>query len=197
MGSSFIGDIDGLVGKMTKQKKHVVILGCPAVGKLTTAKILSKKLNYPLFDNAKIIDLVSLLHSYGSEEHKFYRNELRFDFYKRAALCRTIDGLISTNVLRTASNWNQFYKIKDSFDYVGWKTFFILLKAKESIVLERVEEKSRLSKMVFHKTADLKEWFLRNKNYSTPLDDRIIVVDNSYISAEEASKIIIGKINEV
>lgn len=177
-----------------KRRKHIVLLGCPAVGKLTTAMALAKRINYPIFDNSKVVDIVSLLYRYGTREHKFYRNELRFDFYRRAALCDTINGLISTNVLRNTSNWEHFHKIKKDFDACGWETIFVILKADENIILERVEEASRLKKVVFHHAPDLIDWFLRNKDHSNPCGNDVLVIDNSNVSEEQVTNIIIKRI---
>ncbi len=180
-----------------ERRKHIVLLGCPAVGKLTTAIALAKRIYYPIFDNSKVVDMVSLLYSYGSREHKFYRNELRFDFYRRAALCETINGLISTNVLRNASNWKHFHEIERHFDSCGWKTIYVILKADESIILQRVEEPTRLKKVAFHHASDLADWLLRNKDHSKPCDNEVLIIDNSNISEEQVSDIIIERIRRV
>ena len=169
-------------------------MGSPAVGKLTTAKAVSEKLDYPIFDNSKVIDIASLIYKYGSDEHKFYRNELRFDFYRRAALNNEIKGLISTNVLKRAENWNHFFKIKKDFGVVGWETHFFILIAQEKILLERVEDPSRRNKTVFTDSLKLKEWLDNNPNHSFPIDKTVKVIDNSLLTAPEVAEQIISSI---
>ncbi len=179
---------------MNDKKQHIVILGSPAVGKLTTAKSISAKLFYPLFDNSKVIDIATLLYEYGTDEHKFYRNELRFDFYRRAALNNNLKGLISTNVLKKKENWNHFIKIKKDFDAAGWETHFFILIAQEEVLLQRAEDPSRKTKMVFNNALKLKEWLGNNPNHSFPLDKTVKVIDNSFLTAEEVAEQIIESI---
>ncbi len=169
------------------KKKHVVILGCPAVGKLTTAKALSRRLDYPVFDNAKIVDLVSVIHSYGTKEFRIYRDYLLYSFYSEALKNSNIDGLISTNVLRHPGNWRYFGNIEELFYNYGWETRYILLTASNDELLKRVSSASRKSKITITTKAELADWLKANPLCNS-LDNRVCpIVDTTEIDAEEAA----------
>jgi len=178
------------------KKTHVVILGCPAVGKLTTARALSRRLDYPVFDNAKIVDLVSLIHLYGTIEFRIYRDFLRYSFYSEALKNGNINGLISTNVLRHPDNWRYFGKIEGLFESADWETRYILLTASNDALFKRVSSESRKSKNTIATKEELTEWLNANPLYNS-LENRVFpIINTTEIDAEEAADRILSFLEE-
>ena len=124
-GKSIFGDLKQ-VRFPANCRKHLFLLGPPAVGKLTVGKILSKRINYPLFDNAKTVDVASLLFDYDTNEYRAYRDEMRMLFYNKA-MTANIKGLISTCCLRHPSNWCYFDSVEQLLNEHGWNTMYFLL----------------------------------------------------------------------
>jgi len=111
-------------------KTHIILLGPPAVGKLTVSRVLSDLTNYPVFDNAKTVDIALLLFDYHSKEYREYRDELRFSFYEKAVKSE-IKGLISTYCLRHPKNWEYLEAVAKIFQKHNWHTIYYLLTAKK------------------------------------------------------------------
>ena len=174
------------------KKLHVVILGCPAVGKLTTSKALSKRLDYPVFDNAKVVDLVSVIHLYGTNEFRMYRDFLRHSFYTEALKNSNINGLISTNVLRHPDNWKYFDEIEDLFDGWGWDTKFILLTASNDALLKRASSESRRSKITINTKEELLSWLRTNPLCNSLENHACHVINTTEVDAEETADQIIS-----
>lgn len=57
--------------------KLIFIYGSPAVGKLTVAKELSKKIGYPIFHNHLTVDLAKVLFDFEDKRFSSYRDKLR------------------------------------------------------------------------------------------------------------------------
>ncbi|HDL01844.1 MAG TPA: hypothetical protein ENH23_06400 [candidate division Zixibacteria bacterium] len=169
------------------KKKHILILGCPAVGKLTTAKALSRQLDYPVFDNAKIVDLVSLIHLNGTKEFRVYRDYLRRSFYTEALSNSNIIGLISTNVLRHPDNWKYFESIEDLFDKSGWVSEYILLTASSDVLLKRVVSESRKSKTTINTEEQLLNWLRINPLCNSIENHGCHVIDTTNLDAEKTA----------
>lgn len=176
---------------------HILILGCPAVGKFTIGKELSKALGYVFFDNSKTVDIASIIYDYGSNEFRQYRDEMRRDFYERLLTIEggKIKGLVSTNVLRTPENWEYFEKIETIFESKSWTTFYVVLIASESTLYQRVENASRKSKNSINNSIDLKNWLTSNKSHSQCRKKNSIIIDNSNLSISECTNLIIQKLS--
>lgn len=169
------------------KRKHVLVLGCPGVGKLTTAKLLSGQLGYPVFDNAKIVDLVALIHPYGTAEFKIYRDFLRHSFYEEVLARSNISGLISTNVLRHPDNWMYFEGVEQKFQESGWETKYILLTASNEEMLNRVTSESRRSKKTINTKEQLLVWLNNNPLFNSINNHACHVIDTTELDAEKTA----------
>ena len=170
---------------LKSQRIHIVLLGCPGVGKFTTGKLLSKTLGCPLFDNAKVVDIVSLIYEFGTSDFITYRDELRKDFYFRFLTQKNNGFLISTNVIRTKKNWEYFDELERLFTDHGWRTHYFVLTASEEVLLQRVENPSRLSKQTIMNPSYLKDWLARNPEHSFCDKENSTFIDISYCTVEQ------------
>ncbi len=176
---------------MLNSRIHIVILGPPAVGKLTVSKRLSKMINFPVFDNAKTVDIASIIYNYGTAEFRQFRDRLRFAFYNEVAKSTFINGLISTNVLRHPNNWKYFDKVENIFKNSGWETRYIMLTASDEELQKRVISESRESKHTLTSKESLKKWISDNP-FHILLENHICpVIDTTNISIEEIARKII------
>ncbi len=166
-----------------RRRKHVWILGCPAVGKLTTARSLSKLLDYPVFDNAKVVDLVSLIHPYGTTEFRVYRDFLRYSFYGEVLKNSSVIGLISTNVLRHPDNWTYFESVEKIFQDSGWETKYILITASNEELLNRATSESRKSKRTIDTREQLLVWLKNNPLCNSIKEHVCHVIDTTELDA--------------
>jgi len=169
------------------RKTHVLILGCPGVGKFTTAKLLSQLIDYPVFDNAKIVDLVALIHRYGTAKFRVYRDVLRHSFYEEVLNNSDIIGLISTNVLRRPDNWTYFESVEKKFQDSGWETKYVLLTASNEELLSRVTSESRKSKSTINTEAQLLDWLKNNPLYNSMNNHVCHVIDTTELDVENTA----------
>lgn len=174
-------------------KLHIIILGPPAVGKLTVGKVLSQLIDFPLFDNAKTVDLAALIHDYDTNEFRIYRDHLRNSFYRETVSNSKINGLISTNVLRHPINWKYFDKVENIFSNAGWETKYIMLTASEEELLNRVVSESRKSKYTLTSEESLRKWIFDNPLHTSLENHTCPIINTTNISIEE----VVGKINLV
>ena len=166
-------------------KQHISILGPPAVGKMTVAKYLSKQTNYPVFDNAKTVDIALLLHEYNSAEYKSFRDGLRFSFYREAATTSHIKGLISTNCLRDPKNWEYFTSVETMLRQNGWATIYFLLTADKNVLIERAASADRASKMSLNSREAIESWFATSPIHSQPNDNLSYTIDTTKMNVEK------------
>ena len=166
------------------------------MGKLTVAKKLSTIIGAPVFDNAKIVDIVSIVYNFGTEGFRSYRDGLRFDFYKRFIQSHPNDRLISTNVIRSKDNWNYFDEIEALFSQAGWKTRYVILKANADSLRNRVENESRLLKRTLNTWEELDKWIKENPEHTYCPKKDAIVIDSSYLSADEVVSSIIDNLGD-
>lgn len=169
-------------------KQHILILGPPAVGKLTVAKYLSKQVNYPVFDNAKTVDIALLLHEYTSDKYRTFRDELRLLFYREAAANGDINGLISTNCLRHPKNWEYFTSVEKLFNRHGWSTIYFLLTAEKNILMERAASADRTPKMSLNSRDAIESWFSTSPFHSQPQDHLCYSIDTTKMTVEEVAE---------
>ena len=180
-GKSIFGDLKQ-VRFPANCRKHLFLLGPPAVGKLTVGKILSKRTNYPLFDNARTVDVASLLFDYGTNEYRAYRDEMRMLFYNKA-MTANIKGLISTCCLRHPSNWCYFDCIEKLFNEHGWNTMYFLLTAEKKAIIDRAGSMERKSKNSLNKKPEIEQWFANSPFHSIPQGHLCNLINTTSYSA--------------
>lgn len=167
-------------------KKHIVILGPPAVGKRTIGNALSLSLFSPVFDNAKTVDLAVLAYGYGGDEFREYRDFLRMDFYDRFLRSARYNYLISTNVLRHKENWSYFESVEQKFLEFGWSTIYILLTANVASLLCRAQSSSRQNKLSIRTAEEMINWLSCNPFHSDLHGRQALCLDTSTLSVDDS-----------
>lgn len=181
---------------MQQNKYHIFLLGPPAVGKMTVGKAVSHKTGFPLFENAKTVDMATLLYPYGTYEFRSFRDSLRFLFY-REAVTSSIKGLISTYCYRHPSNADYLMKVSDFMGQRGWQTLFFLLLADVSVLKVRVESSSRKVKYTFKGPSEIDEWISSSPEYRAVTLQDCIIIDNSLLSVESVANFIVRHLGEI
>lgn len=164
-------------------KQHFFILGPPAVGKLTVGRLLSRQTNFPLYDNARAIDVAALLFHYGTENFRAFRDEQRLAFYSRV-ISSTVPGLISTGCL-TRTSWPYFRRIDSLLSTNGWSTKYIILSASAETLISRANSPDRQFKLSLTDRISMRAWLDDNWPPFVPPDLLAHGIDTSQLAASE------------
>src|SRR3989344_3850728 len=136
--------------KSSKNKKPVAVFiyGPIAVGKLTVAKILSKKLGYKILHNHHINDFVEEIFDRGTYESNLMKEELRFYLLETAA--RANLNFIATHayahdfMAQTGLSDPKYVQmIEKKLTKLGAKFYPVHLRASEKELLRRTNMSSR------------------------------------------------------
>lgn len=170
--------------------KVVFIYGAPAVGKLTTAKILAEKTGYKLVHNHLTTDLVRAVFERGNPKGDMYIVKLRFEMLE-VALAEHIGGYIMTAahahnyIYPNGENDEWFAKELESItEKNGGEFYGINLVTNTETLLQRAVEPDRLDWGKISNPNTLKDSLLKNDYFKTaPLKNNLII-DNTDSSAE-------------
>lgn len=166
------------------RKFHIVLLGPPAVGKLTVGVSLSKLTGFPVFDNSKTIGIALLIYKYDSAEFRGYRDALRMSFYRRA-MQSEITGLISTCCLRSARTWGYLRKIETVTRRAMWDTVYVLLTADLSELIRRAESPERKFKNSLSTREQIEEWTETCSGETLTFQRPMVIIDTNNAAAED------------
>lgn len=171
-----------------------MLLGPPAVGKLTVGRILSDITNYPLFDNSKTVDLALLLYNYNLKKFRDYRLELRMGFYKRAVLSE-IKGLISTLCIRHPNNWNYVLSVEKLFTMHNWDTHYFVLNANKEILIKRSESIERKTKSSLSNRQQIEDWLKTSVSHTIDKIKTFTTIDTDTLEANDVARLILKEMN--
>jgi RNase adaptor protein for sRNA GlmZ degradation len=165
--------------------KLIVILGPPAVGKLTVANELSKITSLRVFHNHLTIDLGGLIYKRKKEEFWSYVEKLRLGFVKEASKQ-------NVNLIMTLVNGNTFLKdFLKKLDRLATKNKikvkYVYLTSNKETLLRRVTSASR-KKHGKIKTKKMLRWLLPQLNSNSLLPSNILEIDNTNISAKNVAQ---------
>lgn len=186
--------------KSSKSKNSVVVFiyGPIAVGKLTVAEVLSKKLGYKLTHNHLLNDLIKGLFDRHSYESDVMKDNLRSYLLENSV--RTGNKIVTTHcynhnyVSRVGLSDPKFVQdLEKKITKLGAKFYPVHLQASHEALLERVSKNSRKK---FHKLVDkkkLKELLVKDyKDYSTsPKLKNNLVIDNTNLKPQKVANMII------
>jgi hypothetical protein len=178
----------------------IVILGPPAVGKMTVGQEIAKKTKFKLFHNHLVIESLLPVFDFDSQSYKKLSFELRTRIFEEA-IAANVEGLIFTLVLA----YNREKGVKQFFDWIDlfkrnkFDIYVVELLAGLDIRLKRNETPNRLT----HKSSkrDIKfsrdillrnenEWEMQSKEgFFSAFPHLKIITDG--LSAFEVSEIII------
>ncbi len=129
------------------QKKAIILYGPPGVGKLSTAKELSKITNFDIFHVHEIADLVSSSFETGTKAFTEKFEELWFSAFKKN-LESSKEGLIVTLIygiqtFKGKEDASFFLKVKETAKKKNIEIFFIKLKCENEELKKRITSKER------------------------------------------------------
>src|SRR3989338_2781593 len=157
--------------KSSRNKNPVVIFiyGQIAVGKLTVAKILSKKLGYKLTHNHSLNDFVDEVFTRGMNAHNSIIEKIRYDLLENAVKAKI--NFVTThcyahNFVSTTGLSDSKYveTLEKKLTKLGAGFYPIQLKATDEELLRRVNADSRKAFKKFKKKKINKK-IKRQKNY--------------------------------
>jgi shikimate kinase len=183
---------------LSKNKKPNVIFiyGSQAVGKLTVAKILSKKLRYKLAHNHHINDFVAEVFDRNSYASHAMKDKLRYILLEN--MVQAGINFVTTHcyshdfVSRTGLSDPKYVQtLEKKLVKLGAKFFPVHLKASNEELLRRVSMNSRKE---FKKLTDkkiMRELISKHDWQSSPKFKNNFVIDNTNISPKKVSDMII------
>ena len=184
-----------------KNKPIVIILyGAIAVGKLTVAKELAKKLKFKLTHNHLINDLIWSVYENDLLESNQKIEKLRYEFYSEAV--KNGHNIIITHcyshsyVSPTGLSDQQYLKTLESkLLKLGAKVLFVHLIADDKVLLQRVTNEERKQ---FKKLTNVKNMkkFLSSEDFksSAPVKNNL-VIDNTNFSPKKVAEMITEHLN--
>jgi len=182
--------------KSSKNKKPIVIFiyGSIAVGKLTVAKILAKKLGYKLAHNHQLNDFVGEIFDRGSYYSHAVKDYLRY--YMLESIVKAKMDVVTTHcyrhdfVSRTGLSDPKYLKtLQKRLEKLGAKFYPVFLKASNEELLKRLGMKSRKR---FGKLTDKKVFKKLGYNWHIGADIKNnFTIDNTNLSPQKVSNMII------
>ena len=184
--------------KSSKKPTVIFIYGPIAVGKLTVAEVLSKKLGYKLAHNHHINDFVREIFDRGSHASHIMKEELRY--YVLETIVRAKVDVIATHcysdnfVSSTGLSDLKYVKtLEKKLTKLGAKFCPVHLMASNTELFKRVglNSRKRFHKLVSKKI--MKTYLTRagNDHQASPRLQNNFVIDNTNISAKKAASMVI------
>ena len=167
----------------------VFLYGRPATGKYTIGKIVSEKLDIPLFHNHLTVDLVGSLFEFGTPEFIEMRERIWLDSFEASA---SVDQsfVFTFNPERTVEQ-NTIDRMRRAIEGNGGGVLFVELRCDEQEIEKRLGDESRGK---FGKLNDV-ELYRKLKAdgvFDTPvMPEPILNVDTNEASAEDSAKKIV------
>lgn len=175
--------------------KFILIVGPPAVGKMTVGQSLSKELDYRLFMNHDSIELALKFFNYGDPSFGKINEGIRQLIFKTCAESKDLKGLIFTLVwaFDHPEDWDYVENLKSLFTQNGGSFYIVELYAPIDIRLDRNKTPNRLKAKPSKRdvAASAKRLQLEESKYQMNTDgqqikdENYLRIDNSALSPEE------------
>ena len=178
--------------------KFIVLMGPPAVGKMTVGIILSKITGFKLFHNHMTIDLLLNFFEFGSPKFNKLNNEFRRRIFEEAA-SSDLSGLIFTYVTAMNLETEKAYlqKINDIFKNSSGEIFFIELESSLEVRIKRNKSAFRLRmkpskrnvKISEKNLREMEEIYVMNSSENNPffIQENYLKINNNDLSAKEVA----------
>ena len=187
-----------------KKKDFILIVGPPAVGKMTIGKTIADQMNYVLFHNHLSIELSIQLFDWGTPEFKKINEGIRKLVFETVAQSKDVNGIIFTLVMafELDDDWNYIKKITKTFDASVWNFQVLELESNLDIRLDRNKTAFRLSQKASKRNLDKSEENLKsmgtkyrlNSNEQDPINQyKWLKINNTNLSPEEVANLTIEK----
>jgi RNase adaptor protein for sRNA GlmZ degradation len=170
--------------------KLVFIYGSPAVGKLTVANEIARKIGFKVFHNHLSIDCIEPIFEFGSPSFEKLIHLIRIETVTEAA--RVGQNLVYTFCYAKDLDDKHVERITRAVEENGGEICFVLLKADREALNKRVVEESR-RRMGKAKTVEMMDFFHETYDLRSPVPDReSLIIDNTHLSADKAAEAIIA-----
>ena len=184
----------------SRNKKPVVIFiyGPIAVGKLTVAEILSKKLGYKLAHNHHVNDFVNEIFDRGSHISHVMKEDLRY--YLLESVVKAKMNLVAThcysdNFISTTGLSDPKYveTLEKKLTKLGAKFYPVHLRASNEELFRRVTMNSRKKFKKLASKEVMKKYLTRsgNDHQNSPKLKNNFVIDNTNLSPQKVADMII------
>ena len=179
----------------------IIVSGPQAVGKMTVAENLRDKIGYSLMVNHDSIEISDKIFKRGSEEQKELKSLIREDVFN-LALKYDIDMIFTLVVAFDVKEETDYLNsLKNRFEASGGKFYFVELKAdvetrlKRNITPHRLEAKPTKKDLEWSRKdlLDTMEKYKLNTDDGETLFENHIKIDNTNLSPDEVTEIIIEK----
>ena len=172
--------------------KLIIIYGATAVGKLTTAKELSRKTGYPVLHNHMTIDLVENFFAFNSKPFSKLIRKIRLDIVTEL-LKQNYSGLIWTTGFPDTKSTHAFYnKLSNLVKKDRGNIYYVKLVCELREREKRVRGKER-KKYNKDKTINGPERKIEGLDFSTVTPSKqTLVIDNTRLSARRTALRIIS-----
>lgn len=134
-------------------------------------------MNYPLFDNAKSVDIASMLFNFEASDYRRYRDSIRFQFYNEVGYTG-INGLISNFCYSGPENLLYLESVAKLLEHSGFLTSFVYLRVSKYELLRRACQPSRKKKNTLRSNKEIEQWLQQNPSYDL-VTDEFLIVENS------------------
>ena len=180
----------------------IIISGPQAVGKMTVAENLRDKIGYSLMVNHDSIEISDKIFKRGSEAQKELKSLIREDVFN-LALKYDINMIFTLVVAFDVKEETDYLNsLKNRFEASGGKFYFVELKAdietrlKRNITPHRLEAKPTKKDLKWSKRdlLDTMEKYKLNTDDGEILFENHIKIDNTNLSPDEVTEIIIEKL---
>ena len=181
----------------------IIVSGPQAVGKMTVAENLRDKIGYSLMVNHDSIEISDKIFKRGSEEQKELKSLIREDVFN-LALKYDIDMIFTLVVAFDVKEETDYLNsLKNRFEASGGKFYFVELKAdvetrlKRNVTPHRLEAKPTKKDLEWSRKdlLDTMEKYKLNTDDGEILFENHIKIDNTNLSPDEVTEIIIEKLN--
>lgn len=165
--------------------KLIIIYGATAVGKLTTAKELSRKTGYHILHNHMTIDLAENFFTFNSKPFRNLIRKIRLDIVNEL-LKQKVPGLIWTTGFPNTKDTHAFYKKLDNLmqkngGAINYIKLVCDLKEQKKRVLSKERKKYNKSNTVDKLIKEMKDL-----DFSTLTPkNQTLVIDNTQLSVQK------------
>jgi hypothetical protein len=164
----------------------VFIYGMPATGKLTVAQELSKLIDYKLFHNHLVVDLLLSTFEFGSAPFVELREQIWVSVFDQA--CRSqLKGLIFTFNPETSVRANFVQKTLETVSKNGGQVDFVELVCPIAELRRRIDSPSRGHHRKLTSLSLFEQLEARGEFDTSHMPSAAIVIDTSLKSAQEAA----------
>lgn len=121
--------------------KLIFLYGPPAVGKLTIAKVLAKKIDYKLLHNHLLVNPIAEIFPFENSSNRLLTREFRLRIIEEAI--RSNINLINTFGIAGNNPFNHIDDIVETVNMRNGEICLVHITADEETILNRVEDGSR------------------------------------------------------